>query len=110
MQWIKKWGLFWLWLLIDADRFWDQYYPGGTYDPKVRISQAQQTPLKKQASAPKISSATTRKNEVEKVVAAAKVRPAPSKAAAAAAGPRDLVDEYQKIANDLTHQVLLLYH
>lgn len=92
------------------NRFWDQYYPGGTYDPKVRIAQ---TPVKKAttASTTKLAASTAKKapaaTTIEKNVGAARVKPSSGKTAAAAAGPHgaDLVDEYQKIASDLTSQV-----
>jgi hypothetical protein len=87
-------------------RFWDQYYPGGTYDPKVK-----QTPIKKTASSAKLSTShSTLKKSLSGADVAEKprVKPLRSGQAAAAAGPntaRDLIDEYQKVAADLTAQV-----
>jgi RP/EB family microtubule-associated protein len=76
LQWIKKY-------LLVKNRFWDQYYPGGEYNPK------------KTKSISKENIRSVRSGEVPKRVAAA----------AGPIGSRDLVDEYQKVANQLTVQV-----
>lgn len=112
MQWIKKYHLALFLFSYFRARFWDQYYPGGTYDPKIRI-QAQstnQTPVKKSASNTKLTSKkpsginSPPTGPLEKKVGSAKLK----MNAAAAAGPvhgRDVMDEYQKIATDLNVQV-----
>ncbi|KAI8892462.1 calponin homology domain-containing protein [Globomyces pollinis-pini] len=92
LQWIKK--------------FWDQYYPGGTYEPRVAGSITTASTKKKPLT--KANSDNAVHPETPKVKTASK----PLKSAAAAAGParsngsaRDLSEDYQKIAMDLTSQI-----
>ncbi|KAJ3319153.1 hypothetical protein HDV06_006656 [Boothiomyces sp. JEL0866] len=89
LQWIKK--------------FWDQYYPGGSYDSKATSGIK-----KKTASTAKPFQKSLSNNSVDEPPKPVRLLKTPKTAAAAAAGPnthRDLIDEYQKVANDLTLQV-----
>ncbi|KAI8916409.1 calponin homology domain-containing protein [Gorgonomyces haynaldii] len=71
LQWVKK--------------FWDQYYPGGSYDAQAR-----------RKSLDRVKSATKEVKEPKEIKKTVKPRPAEKE---------KVVQEYQKVTHDMTSQV-----